>query len=96
MLSIAACVYGSNDHDEIHAEKLFDLADIAIQQVQSRPTIELAQAMLLMSFRQTGNGHKESAYSYASRATAVILALGLGSAPAVETVCAGSRACGWD
>lgn len=86
MLCVAACVYNSQPHDEYHAQRLFEMAEVAIQHAQSRPSIELAQAMLLMSIRQTGNGHKASAYSFASRATAVVLTLGLDSSPAAPVV----------
>ena len=39
--------------------------------------LDTIQALVLLSLRQTGNGHKQSAFMYAGRACVGVLSMGL-------------------
>lgn len=61
------------------AEKLSLMAERSLREALEREEIriDLIQALVIMSLRQTGNGHKESAFMYGGRACLGVLSLGL-------------------
>lgn len=83
MLAIAACVSTKektafSDWDE---DKLFRRAESSLHHCRMESRIDIVQALILLSLRQTGCGDKRSAFSYAGRACCMALNLGLNLAP---------------
>ncbi|KAL1411965.1 hypothetical protein Q8F55_002958 [Vanrija albida] len=85
MLAISACVATPplGPKDGVDANKLFKMAETALPANESR--LDLIQALLLLSLRQTGCGDKRSAFAYAGRASCMCLNLGLNLAPNKNT-----------
>ena len=57
------------------------MAEDSVRGVQDEGKVETIQALVLLSLRQTGNGHKQSAFMYAGRACVGALSIGLGLKP---------------
>jgi hypothetical protein len=83
MLAIAACVAPSATKDGFDGHKLFRMAESSLHHCRMESRVDIVQAMILMSLRQTGNGDKGSAFLYAGRACTMVLNLGLNLAPSV-------------
>lgn len=81
MLSIAACVTLPNGKDGLDSDKLFAMAESALHHCRTESRIDILQALMVLSLRQTGCGDKRSAFSYAGRASIMALNLGLHLSP---------------
>jgi hypothetical protein len=89
ILSISSCVAPTSAAHEFSPDALFRAAEDALHRCRMESRIEIVQALVLLSLRQTGNGEKGSAFLYAGRASSMALDLGLNLAgpPALrETV----------
>ncbi|KAL1413750.1 hypothetical protein Q8F55_001532 [Vanrija albida] len=85
MLAIASCVATrekNSSNDEWTQEKLFNRAESSLHHCRMDNRIDIVQALVLLSLRQTGCGDKRMAFSYAGRACCMALNLGLNLAPA--------------
>lgn len=82
MLAIAACVAPVKDDHDAEADKLFGMAERALHHCRMESRIDLIQALILLSLRQTGCGDKHMAFMYAGRACCMALNLGLNLASA--------------
>ncbi|KLT40640.1 hypothetical protein CC85DRAFT_249026 [Cutaneotrichosporon oleaginosum] len=85
MLSIAACVTLPAGKDGLDSDKLFEMAERALQHDRTESRIDILQALMVLSLRQTGCGNKRSAFSYAGRASIMALNLGLHLTPSGPT-----------
>jgi hypothetical protein len=62
------------------ADALFNRAMSEVQRYAGESRIELVQALVLLSLRQTGNGMKSSAWMLSGQASAMAIDLGLHNA----------------
>lgn len=81
MISIAACIDPSVLRDGLDGDKLFHMAERSLHHCRMESRVDMVQAMILLSLRQTGCGDKGSAFLYAGRACTMALNLGLNLAP---------------
>lgn len=80
MLAIAACLERNpvaGGKDGLDADKLFAMAETALHHCRNESRLDVLQALMILSLRQTGCGDKRSAFSYAGRASCMALNLGL-------------------
>lgn len=82
MLSIAACVAHPDPKYGLDSTKLFHMAERALHHCRMENRIDIIQALVLLSLRQTGCGDKNLAFTYAGRACCMALSMGLNLAPA--------------
>lgn len=80
MLAISACLCPPNT-DGIDGDKLYAMAESALHHCRNESRIDIIQALIILSLRQTGVGDKRSAFTYAGRAATMALNLGLHLAP---------------
>ncbi|BEI91542.1 uncharacterized protein CcaverHIS019_0403620 [Cutaneotrichosporon cavernicola] len=85
MLSIAACVTLPSGKDGLDSDKLFAMAESALHHDRTESRIDILQALMVLSLRQTGCGNKRSAFAYGGRASIMALNLGLHLAPSGPT-----------
>ena len=73
----------------IDSDKLFAMAERSLHHCKQESRVDMVQAMILLSLRQTGCGDKGSAFLYAGRACTMALNLGLNLAPrsGIEVSC---------
>ena len=76
MLAISACIAAPAPMYGLDAAKLYRMAESALHQRRDNG-IDIIQAVVLLSLRQTGCGDKGSAFIYAGRACAMVLNSGL-------------------
>ncbi|WVR04518.1 hypothetical protein IAU60_001522 [Kwoniella sp. DSM 27419] len=81
MLAIAACVTPAVDGEATPADRLFRMAEKSVHECRNDCRIDIIQALILLSLRQTGCGDKRSASMYAGRACCMALNMGLNLAP---------------
>jgi hypothetical protein len=81
MLAIAACLANPSGKDGYDADKLFAMAETALHHCRNESRIDIIQALMVLSLRQTGCGDKRSAFAYAGRSSCMALNLGLHTAP---------------
>lgn len=81
ILAIAACLANPRGKDGYDADKLFAMAETALHHCRNESRIDILQALMVLSLRQTGCGDKRSAFAYAGRASCMALNLGLHAAP---------------
>lgn len=77
MLAISACMCPDTANHGYDAVKLFRMAESALPQSRMENRVDIVQAMILLSLRQTGCGDKGAAFIYASRACGMVLNMGL-------------------
>lgn len=84
ILALAACISpapsAATPPEEMSADALFDQAVLETQRYLGESRIELVQALVLLSLRQTGNGMKSSAWIFSGQACAMAIDLGLHNA----------------
>jgi hypothetical protein len=84
ILALAACISpaptASTPAEEMTADALFDQALLETQRYLGESRIELVQALVLLSLRQTGCGMKSSAWLHCGQACAMAIDLGLHNA----------------
>ncbi|KAL7418775.1 hypothetical protein Q5752_006458 [Cryptotrichosporon argae] len=82
MLAIAVCVSSPLPTDGgVDGDALFRMAESSLHHCRQENRVDLIQALILLSLRQTGCGDKNSAFAYAGRACCMALNLGLNLAP---------------
>lgn len=84
MLAISACLCPPQT-DGIDGEKLYAMAESALHHCRNESRIDIIQALMILSLRQTGVGDKRSAFTYAGRAATMALNLGLHLAPTTHS-----------
>lgn len=84
MLAISACLC-SPSTDGIDGDKLYAMAESALHHCRNESRIDIIQALMILSLRQTGVGDKRSAFTYAGRAATMALNLGLHLAPTTQS-----------
>lgn len=95
ILALAACISpagsASTQREEMTADELFAQAQLETQRYSGESRIELIQALVLLSLRQTGNGMKSSAWNLSGQACTMAIDLGLHNAGRVGQRAGGVR-----